>query len=46
MEGTTFLLSSDKIFATEETTTGSIGVIISGLNYSGLLEKLSITDET
>lgn len=30
---------ADKIFATEETVTGSIGVIMSGLNYSGLLEN-------
>lgn len=37
---------SDKIFATEETTTGSIGVIISVFNYSGLLEKLGVTDAT
>ncbi|MGX7025799.1 signal peptide peptidase SppA [Vagococcus hydrophili] len=38
--------NSDKIFATEETTTGSIGVIISGLNISGLLDKLGIEDST
>lgn len=38
--------NSDKIYATEETTTGSIGVIISGLNFSGLLEKLGVTDST
>ncbi|HCM89093.1 MULTISPECIES: signal peptide peptidase SppA [Vagococcus] len=38
--------NSDKIFATEETTTGSIGVIISGLNISGLLEKLGVSDAT
>lgn len=38
--------NSDKIFATEETTTGSIGVIISGLNFSGLLNKLGISDST
>lgn len=30
--------NADKIFATEETLTGSIGVIMSGLNYSGLYE--------
>ena len=30
---------ADKIFATEETVTYSIGVIMSGLNYSGLLEN-------
>lgn len=38
--------NSDKIFATEETTTGSIGVIISGLNISGLLDKLGVSDTT
>ncbi|MGY3748634.1 signal peptide peptidase SppA [Vagococcus acidifermentans] len=38
--------NSNKIFATEETTTGSIGVIISGLNISGLLEKMGVTDAT
>ena len=37
---------ADKIFATEETVTGSIGVIMSGLNYSGLLEKLGVEDTT
>lgn len=37
---------ADKIYATEETVTGSIGVIMSGLNYSGLLEKLGIEDTT
>lgn len=38
--------SSDKIFATEDTMTGSIGVIMSSMNYSGLMEKLGITDTT
>lgn len=38
--------ASDKIYAGEETITGSIGVISSGLNYSGLMEKLGITDQT
>lgn len=37
---------ADKIYAAEETMTGSIGVIMSGLNMSGLLEKLGVTDET
>ena len=37
---------ADKIFATDETVTGSIGVIMSGLNYSGLLEKLGVKDTT
>lgn len=38
--------AADKIFATNETVTGSIGVIMSGLNYSGLLEKLGVEDTT
>lgn len=38
--------SADKIFASEETVTGSIGVIMSGVNYSGLFEKLGIEDAT
>ncbi|MDO4720302.1 MAG: signal peptide peptidase SppA [Peptostreptococcaceae bacterium] len=37
---------ADKIFATEETLTGSIGVIMSGLNLAGLYEKLGITEDT
>lgn len=38
--------SADKIFATSETVTGSIGVIMSGMNYAGLLEKLGVSDAT
>jgi protease-4 len=38
--------SADKIFATDETVTGSIGVIMSGVNYAGLFEKLGIEDAT
>ncbi|MFV0561010.1 MAG: signal peptide peptidase SppA [Enterococcus sp.] len=38
--------NADKIYATEETVTGSIGVIMSSLNYSGLLEKLGVEDTT
>lgn len=38
--------SADKIYATNETITGSIGVIASNVNYSGLLEKLGVTDQT
>lgn len=38
--------SADKIFATEETITGSIGVIMSNLNISELLDKLGIKDAT
>lgn len=37
---------ADKIFAAAETTTGSIGVIMSGLNYSKMLEKVGISDTT
>ncbi|KRN54217.1 signal peptide peptidase SppA [Carnobacterium divergens] len=38
--------NAEKIFATDETMTGSIGVIMSGSNYSGLFEKLGISDTT
>lgn len=38
--------NSNRIFATEDTMTGSIGVIMSSMNYSGLMEKLGITDAT
>ncbi|EOH79576.1 signal peptide peptidase SppA [Enterococcus raffinosus] len=38
--------NSDRIFASEDTMTGSIGVIMSSVNYSGLMEKLGITDAT
>ncbi|GEM01080.1 protease-4 [Halolactibacillus halophilus] len=37
---------SEKIFATKETLTGSIGVIMQGFNVSGLLDKLGIEDTT
>lgn len=37
---------ADKIFASDETMTGSIGVIMSNINYSGLLEKLGVSDTT
>ncbi len=37
---------SEKIFATQETLTGSIGVIMQGFNVSGLLDKLGIEDTT
>lgn len=36
---------SDKIYAMPETMTGSIGVIMSTLNYSGLLEKYGVSSE-
>lgn len=35
-------MSSDKIYANRNTITGSIGVIISGVDMSGLYEKLGI----
>lgn len=38
--------SADKIYATEETMTGSIGVIMSNLNLAGLLDKLGVEDTT
>ncbi|WP_042474629.1 signal peptide peptidase SppA [Bacillus ndiopicus] len=37
---------SDKIFALKETITGSIGVIMQGINYSELAEKLGVKFET
>lgn len=37
---------ADQIYATEETLTGSIGVIMSGMNYSGLMDKLGVEDMT
>lgn len=37
---------ADKIFATPETVTGSIGVIMSNMNVTGLMEKLGIKDTT
>lgn len=37
---------ADKIYATAETTTGSIGVIMQAIEYSGLLEKLGIEYNT
>lgn len=38
--------ASDKIFASQETLTGSIGVIMHSLNVSGLLEKYGVKDAT
>lgn len=37
---------TDKIFAANETLTGSIGVIMSGYNYSQLLENIGVEDMT
>lgn len=36
---------TDKIYASPETITGSIGVIMGGQNISGLMEKLGIQDQ-
>ncbi len=36
----------DKIVAQGSTLTGSIGVIFGGMNYSGLMKKLGLADET
>lgn len=38
--------SAEKIFASEETVTGSIGVIMSGANFSELFEKIGVDDTT
>ncbi|MDZ5501372.1 signal peptide peptidase SppA [Enterococcus cecorum] len=38
--------AADKIYASEETVTGSIGVIMSGMNYASLLDKLGVKDQT
>lgn len=38
--------AGDKIVASPGTITGSIGVIIQGLNLEGALEKLSVSDRT
>ncbi|MDR5659278.1 signal peptide peptidase SppA [Serpentinicella sp. ANB-PHB4] len=37
---------ADKIFAGQETITGSIGVVMSSLNFAGLMEQYGITDNT
>lgn len=37
---------TDKIYASEETMTGSIGVIMNSVNITGLYEKLGIKDNT
>ena len=38
--------ASDHIIANRLTLTGSIGVIISTINYAGLLDKIGVKDET
>ncbi|MEJ7425443.1 S49 family peptidase, partial [Staphylococcus warneri] len=35
---------ADKIYAGPQTTTGSIGVIMSNVDYSGLQEKLGVKE--
>ncbi len=37
---------ADKIYAVPDTLTGSLGVIMQGINYSGLAEKYGVTFET
>lgn len=37
---------ADKIYATPDTMTGSLGVIMQGINYSGLAEKYGVKFET
>ncbi len=39
-------MASDRLFAHPTTVTGSIGVRFSGVNVSGLMEKLGIEDQT
>ncbi|MHC4993056.1 MAG: signal peptide peptidase SppA [Planctomycetota bacterium] len=39
-------MASERIIAHPTTITGSIGVIMLGLNLSGLMEKIGITDQT
>ena len=37
---------ADQIYASNETITGSIGVIMSGMNFAGLMDKLGVEDMT
>jgi protease-4 len=39
-------MAADEIQAHQTTVTGSIGVIFFGLNFSGLMEKLGVKDQT
>ncbi|MEN8181865.1 MAG: signal peptide peptidase SppA [Myxococcota bacterium] len=39
-------MGADAVYAYPTTVTGSIGVVWSGLNLSGLMEKLGISDQT
>jgi protease-4 len=39
-------MAADSVYATPTTVTGSIGVIFTGVNVSGLMEKLGLVDQT
>jgi protease-4 len=39
-------MAADSVYAQPTTVTGSIGVIFTGVNVSGLMEKLGLTDQT
>lgn len=39
-------LASDEIVASPTTVTGSVGVILSGVNLSGLMDKIGVTNQT
>jgi len=39
-------LAADEIVASPTTVTGSVGVILSGANFSGLMEKIGVKDQT
>ena len=39
-----YICPADKIYAGPQTTTGSIGVIMSNVDYSGLQEKLGVKE--
>lgn len=39
-------LAADEIIATPTTVTGSVGVILSGINLAGLMEKIGVKDQT
>jgi len=39
-------LAADEIVASPTTVTGSVGVVMYGLNFSGLMQKLGVVDQT
>jgi protease-4 len=39
-------MASDRVYAQPTTVTGSIGVIFTGVNVAGLMEKLGLADQT